>query len=70
MITEKEIINLKKLIGKNVKLNHAINNSGFDDSRYDGSEGEVFAIDSMGQIHFTGCGIAIIPESDDWEVVA
>lgn len=59
----------KHLIGKTVRLNHARNKDGFDDSKYDGSTGTVYAVDSMNQIHFTGCGIAIIPENDDWEVL-
>ena len=59
----------KSLIGKTVRLNHANNEDGHDDSKYDGSTGIVFAVDSMNQIHFTGCCIAIIPEKDDWEVL-
>ena len=56
-------------MGKTVRLNHANNGDGFDDSRYDGKTGKVFYVDDMNQIHFEGCGIAIIPEQDDWEIL-
>ena len=59
----------KSLIGKTVRLNHVNNDDGFDDSKYNGKTGKVVFVDSMNQIHFEGCGIAIIPEKDDWEVL-
>ena len=59
----------KELIGKTVRLNHVNNNDGYDDSKYNGKTGKVLFVDSMNQIHFENCGIAIIPESDDWEIL-
>ena len=59
----------KSLVGKTVRLNHVNNADGYDDSFYDGKSGKVTCVDSMNQIHFEGCGIAIIPEQDDWEIL-
>lgn len=59
----------KLLIGKTVRLNKVNNNDGYDDSKYNGKTGKVTYVDSMNQIHFTGCGIAIIPNMDDWEII-
>ena len=59
----------KSLIGKTVRLNQVNNNSGFDDSKYNGRTGKVVYVDGMNQIHFEGCGIAIIPEQDDCEIL-
>lgn len=59
----------KSLIGKTVRLNHANNSDGYDDSRFNGKTGKVVYVDSMNQIHFEGCGIAIIPERDNWEIL-
>ena len=59
----------KELIGKTVRLNHVNNNDGYDDSKYNGKTGKVLFVDSMNQIHFENYGIAIIPESDDWEIL-
>ena len=59
----------KELIGKTVRLNHVNNNDGYDDSKYNGKTGKVLFVDSMNQIHFENCAIAIIPESDDWEIL-
>ena len=36
---------------------------------YNGTAGEVTAIDSLGQLHGTWGGLAIIPEEDEFEVV-
>ena len=37
-----------------------------EDSRYDGREGIVESIDSIGQLHGTWGGLAIIPEEDEF----
>lgn len=60
---------LKSLVGRKVRLISANNDSDFDDSKYNGSEGIIEHVDDMGQIHFSGCSIAIIPEYDDWELL-
>lgn len=36
---------------------------------YDGKEGRVEHIDSIGQLHGTWGGLAIIPEEDEFEVI-
>lgn len=36
---------------------------------YDGKEGIVKHIDSIGQLHGTWGGLAIIPEEDDYEIL-
>ena len=36
---------------------------------YDGKEGEVTFIDSLGQLFGTWGGLAVIPEKDDFEVI-
>jgi hypothetical protein len=53
------------LIGKRIKINHL---SG-EDHRYDGKEGIVERVDSMGDLHGTWGGLAVIPREDDFEVL-
>jgi len=36
---------------------------------YNGKEGEVQHIDSLGQLHGTWGGLAVIPEEDEFEVL-
>jgi len=38
-------------------------------TRYQGMEGEVTSIDSLGQLHGTWGGLAIIPEEDEYIVM-
>lgn len=40
-----------------------------EDSHYDGVTGVVEHIDSLGQLHGTWGGLAVIPEEDDFEVL-
>ena len=40
-----------------------------EDSRYDGREGIVESIDSIGQLHGTWGGLAVIPEEDEFMVI-
>ena len=49
-------------IGDRIRIIHL---EGEDD-RYDGREGEVEMIDSLGQLHGTWGGLAVIPEADSW----
>ena len=40
-----------------------------EDSRYDGREGVVESIDSIGQLHGTWGGLGVLPEEDEFEVM-
>jgi len=40
-----------------------------EDSSYDGMTGVIEHIDSLGQLHGTWGGLAVIPEEDDFEVL-
>lgn len=40
-----------------------------EDGSYDGREGTVEFIDSIGQLHGTWGGLAVIPEVDEFKVV-
>lgn len=52
-------------VGDRIRIIHL---SGEDD-RYDGKEGVIEHIDSMGQLHGTWGGLAVIPEEDDFVVI-
>ena len=54
----------EKYIGKKIKI---INMSG--ESRYAGREGIVKCVDSIGQLHGTWGGLAVIPGEDEFEVI-
>lgn len=40
-----------------------------EDDRYKGREGTVEAIDDIGQLHGTWGGLAVIPETDSFELI-
>lgn len=40
-----------------------------EDNRYDGHIGVIKYIDSIGQLHLDNCGLAIIPEVDEFEII-
>lgn len=40
-----------------------------EDNRYDGKEGVITHIDSIGQLHGTWSCIAVIPEEDEFEII-
>lgn len=40
-----------------------------EDNRYDGHVGVIKYIDGIGQLHLDNCGLAIIPEADEFEVI-
>ena len=67
-ITIKRVENLKKRF-----LNKVIRILFMDDKlsgdRYNGKEGKVFYVDSMGQLHGTWGCLAVIPEIDSFEVI-
>lgn len=52
------------LKGKKIKIVHLQGENG----RYDGREGVVEHIDSLGQLHGTWGGLAVIPEVDEFIV--
>ena len=64
-MTNKRLINEKRYLGKQVRINHLEG----EDGRYDGREGRVTHVDDMGDLHGTWGGLAIIAESDDFEVL-
>ena len=54
----------------NVKIGDKIRVIYMDgEPQYTGVEGTVRLIDDAGQIHFTGCGCALIPGVDSFEVI-
>lgn len=53
-------------VGDKIRIIHL---SG-EDTRYDGKEGIITHIDSIGQLHGTWGGLAIIPEEDDFEIIS
>jgi hypothetical protein len=52
-------------VGDKIKINHL----NGEDSSYDGKEGTVEHIDSIGQLHGTWGGLAVIPGVDEFEIV-
>lgn len=52
-------------VGDKIRITHL---SG-EDTRYDGKEGTITYIDSLGQLHGTWGGLAVIPEEDDFEIL-
>jgi len=59
-----------KYLGKIIKINQMINpDSDIDDSKYNGATGEVEFIDDMGQLFGSWGGLAVIPGTDDFEII-
>ena len=56
---------MKAQVGDTIRIKHL----NGEDSRYDGKEGVVEYIDSMGQLHGTWGGLAIIPEADSFTII-
>ena len=52
-------------IGDRIRIYHL---KGEDDA-YEGAEGIVEHIDSIGQLHGTWGGLAVIPEEDDFQII-
>lgn len=52
-------------IGDKIRIIHLAG----EDNRYDGREGVITYIDSIGQLHGTWSGIAVIPEEDEFEII-
>ena len=59
-----EIHELKPDIGDTIQI---INMLG--EPNYSGKSGIIKSIDSMGQLHCEGFGLAVIPDMDDYEVI-
>lgn len=52
-------------IGMKVRIIHLEG----EDNRYDGHVGVIDHIDAIGQLHLNNCGLAIIPEADEFEII-
>ena len=52
-------------VGDKIKIIHLKG----EDNSYDGREGTVEHIDSLGQLHGTWGGLAVIPEEDEFKVL-
>lgn len=52
-------------VGDRIRIIHLNGEEG----RYDGREGIVEYIDSIGQLHGTWGGLAVIPEYDEYKVL-
>lgn len=63
MTNYKQIGHMK--VGDKIRINHLRG----EDNRYDGKEGTITYIDSLGQLHGTWGGLAIIPEEDDFDIL-
>lgn len=55
---------MKIEIGQKIKITEM-----FGEPRYNGREGIVEHIDSLGQLHGTWGGLAIIPDTDNFELL-
>ena len=51
--------------GQKIRIIHLKN----ENDAYDGRIGTITHIDSIGQLHGTWGGLAIIPEEDDFEII-
>lgn len=56
-----------KLIGKRIRI--VFMDDTLSGARYNGKEGIVEYVDSMGQLHGTWGGLAVIPEIDRFVVI-
>lgn len=52
-------------VGDKIRIIHLTGENG----RYDGREGSVKYIDTIGQLHGTWGGLAVIPEEDEFVVI-
>ncbi len=58
-------MNANATVGDKIRIIHLRD----EDSRYDGKEGPIEFIDSLGQLHGTWGGLAVIPEVDRFVVI-
>jgi hypothetical protein len=58
---------MENLIGKTIRINFM--DDALSGHRYNGKEGVVEMVDSMGQLHGTWGGLAVIPGVDDFSVI-
>jgi len=56
---------MKAKVGDKIRIIHL---NGETDA-YDGKEGTIEHIDSIGQLHGDWGGLAVIPEEDDFEII-
>lgn len=52
-------------IGMKVRIIHLEG----EDNRYDGHVGVIDHIDAIGQLHLNNCGLTVIPEADEFEII-
>lgn len=58
---------MEKLVGKKIRI--VFMDDAMSGQKYNGREGVVEYIDSMGQLHGTWGGLAVIPEIDRFVVI-
>lgn len=58
-------MNANATVGDKIRIIHLRD----EDSRYDGKEGTIEFIDSLGQLHGTWGGLAAIPEVDRFVII-
>jgi hypothetical protein len=58
---------MENLIGKTIRINFM--DDELSGNRYNGKEGVVEMVDSMGQLHGTWGGLAVIPGVDNFSVI-
>lgn len=58
-------MNTNAKVGDKIRIIHLRG----EDSRYDGKEGTIEFVDSLGQLHGTWGGLAVIPEVDRFVVI-
>ena len=56
---------MKNKVGERIRIIHLKG----EDSNYDGKMGTIEYIDSLGQLHGSWGGVAIIPQMDDYYVI-
>lgn len=72
-VTKMTFVNLRTMKTIEVKVGDRIRIIRLDDpyalNSYNGREGVVRDIDSLGQLHGTWGGLAVIPEEDEFEIL-
>lgn len=58
-------MNANATVGNKIRIIHLRD----EDSRYDGKEGTIEFIDSLGQLHGMWGGLAVIPEVDRFVII-
>lgn len=64
-LEDKKTMNTNAKVGDKIRIIHLRD----EDSGYDGKEGTIEFVDSLGQLHGTWGGLAVIPEVDRFVVI-